>query len=393
MARTPKPKRKSKVPIEQAADLEREKPAPVRRSGVVLVTGSSGFIGSAIIDRLSKDLDVVGLDAKPPRGRSPADFIQLDLTSDESVRAALDRVRERHGSEIVSVIHLAAYFDFAGEPSPLYEQVTVRGTERLLRELKHFHVEQFVFSSSMLVYAPCEPGQRIDERWPLDPKWDYPRSKVETERVLEAQHGAIPLVVLRIAGVYDDRCHSIPIAHQIQRIFERKLTSHVYPGDTTRGQSFLHLDDLVEALALLVSRRGELEPVTTLNLGEPDTPSYEELQRSLGLLLHGEEWATRQIPKPLAKAGAWLEDKLPGEEPFIKPWMIDLADDHYELDVARARAVLGWEPRRRLGATLPRMVEALRSDPVGWYRENKLEVPESLEKQVERRPEEQPHAP
>ena len=55
-----------------------------------------------------------------------------------------------------------------------------------------------------------------------------------------------------------------------------------------------------------------------------------------------EEWETREIPKALAKTGAWLQDMLPGEEPFIKPWMIDLADDHYALDLSRARAVMSY---------------------------------------------------
>jgi hypothetical protein len=34
----------------------------------------------------------------------------------------------------------------------------------------------------MLVHAPYEPGQKINEEWPLDASWDYPQSKVETER-------------------------------------------------------------------------------------------------------------------------------------------------------------------------------------------------------------------
>ena len=43
-------------------------------------------------------------------------------------------VRERFGTRIASVIHLAAYYDFSGEPSEKYETITVQGTERLLRE-------------------------------------------------------------------------------------------------------------------------------------------------------------------------------------------------------------------------------------------------------------------
>ena len=66
-------------------------------------------------------------------------------------------------------------------------------------------------------------------------------------------------------------------------------------------------------------------------------------------------------------------------KPFIKPWMIDLADDHYALDITKARNVLGWEPKQSLRRTLPKMVAALKSDPVKWYRQNKLEPPSWLE--------------
>ncbi|HUG68070.1 MAG TPA: molybdopterin-dependent oxidoreductase [Pirellulaceae bacterium] len=55
--------------------------------------------------------------------------------------------------------------------------------------------------------------------------------------------------------------------------------------------------------------------------------------------------------------------------------MIDLTDDHYALDIDRARYVLGWEPKHTLRETLPEMVSSLKADPVMWYRENKLEPP------------------
>jgi nucleoside-diphosphate-sugar epimerase len=346
----------------------------------ILVTGSSGLIGSAVVERFARQFDVIGFDLiGPPHSPESADCVEVDISSDESVRGGLGQVRKRHGDRIASVIHLAAYYDFTGEPSPKYEEITVRGTERLLRGLQSYRVEQFVFSSTMLVHASCEPGQRIDEERRLEPKWDYPKSKVETEQLIRNLHGHIPYVLLRIAGVYDDSCHSIPLANQIQRISERWLTSHVYPGDTSRGQAFIHLDDLVEAFWLLAQRRAEWPHALTLLLGESRTLSYEELQRTFGQLIHGEEWETRQIPKALAKTGAWLQDNLPlMEEPFIKPFMVDLADDHYELDISRARKLLGWAPRHSLKKTLPKMVAALKEDPLGWYRNNKLQPPSEL---------------
>ena len=134
-----------------------------------------------------------------------------------------------------------------------------------------------------------------------------------------------------------DECHSIPLAHQIQRIYERRLTGRVYPGDVSHGQAFVHLDDTLEAIRLAVEQRHALPTETTLLIGEPETFSYDELQRAFLRLIHDEEWDTRQIPKAIAKTGAWVLDNMPLlEEPFIKPWMVDLADDHY---------AAGYQPR------------------------------------------------
>ncbi|MBX9625528.1 MAG: NAD(P)-dependent oxidoreductase [Gemmataceae bacterium] len=348
-----------------------------REHETVIVTGSSGLIGSAVVRRLGGRFRIAGLDRDgPPHPPPEAECVCVDLTSDEGVRAALDRVRRGYGEEIASVVHLAAYYDFSGEPSPKYEEVTVRGTERLLRGLRGFHVGQFLFSSTMLVHAPGEPGRKITEDSPIGPTWAYPVSKDRTEELIRRERGGIPAVILRIAGVYDDRCHSIPLAHQVQRIYERWTTGRVYPGDTTRGQAFVHLDDVVDAIARAVERRKQLPPETTLLIGETDTLSYDELQRAFARLIHDEEWETHQIPKALAEAGAWVQDHLPFVgEPFIKPWMIERADDHYELDVTRARTLLGWEPRRSLRETLPKMVAALKENPARWYEENHLGPP------------------
>lgn len=349
------------------------------RKETVLVTGSSGHIATALIRRLSDRYEIAGLDfAGTPA--APADCIRVDVESNASVAAALDQVRQQFGNRLASVIHLAAYFSFDGEPNPKYYTVNVLGTQRLLRALQAFDVGQFVFSSTMLVHAPQPPGRPIREDSPLDPKWDYPRSKVEAENVIRHEHGKIPYAILRIAGVYDGLCRLPALAQQIQRIDERKLIGHVFPGDSSHGQAAIHLGDLVEAIAAVVERRASLPPEATLLIGEPETPGYADLQRELGRLLHGEPWETREIPKALAKTGAWLEDAaLPkGEEPFIQPWMIDLADDHYLLDVTRARDWLGWAPKRRLLTELPEIVYALKHDPVAWYRANKLAMPDDL---------------
>jgi nucleoside-diphosphate-sugar epimerase len=344
---------------------------------IVVVTGSSGNIGDAVMRRFgSRAEDTVGFDrdaADPP----PPDctFIPVDVTSDDSVMDGIRVIRHHHGRQIGAVIHLAAYYDFSGEENPLYDEVTVEGTRRLLRGLNsgEVFVEQFIFSSTMLLHRPGERGQLIDEDWPVEPTWAYPRSKAETEQVVREERGAIAGVCLRIAGVYDDQCHSIPLSHQIKRIYERQFSSHFYPGETAHGQSFVHLDDVVDAIESTVDRRSELPPEIAILIGEPETLSYGELQQTIGRLIHGEEWKTQTLPAALAKAGAWLQEQIPGEDPFIKPWMVDRANDHYALNIERARKLLQWKPKRSLRETLPKMVKALVDDPEAWYRENNLE--------------------
>jgi nucleoside-diphosphate-sugar epimerase len=359
-------------------------------NGIILVTGSNGRIGGAVMRSFAgRFSDVVGLDRKAPSPPPPGcTYIPVEITSDESVREGLRVLREHHGARVASVIHLAAYYDFFGEPSEKYDEITVKGTGRLLKGLREldFKVEQFVFSSTMLVHRPAEPGQFINEDWPIEPTWAYPESKVRTEQIIRDERGTIPAVLLRIAGVYDDLCHSIPLAHQMQRINERQLTSRIYSGSTSHGQSFLHMDDLVDAIALVVERRAQLPPEVPILMGEPEPLSYDELQHTFARLIHGEDLETLEVPgalAPLAKAGAWVMEKLPGADPFIKPWMIDRANDHYALDITRARTLLGWEPKRSLRGTIPKMIVALKSDPLGFYRENGLELTTEMEKQAE----------
>lgn len=51
---------------------------------------------------------------------------------------AFKRIRYAYGNKIASVVHLAAYYDFLGKPSDLYDKITVKGTERLLKFLQDF---------------------------------------------------------------------------------------------------------------------------------------------------------------------------------------------------------------------------------------------------------------
>jgi nucleoside-diphosphate-sugar epimerase len=355
----------------------------------VLITGIGGLIGTRVAQALHPDYRIIGIDRKEednlPHPHTPYEYLPVDLIDDADTAATLEEIKRRTNGRLASVIHLAAYYDFKGEPSPLYESLTVEGTRRLLRELRKFdRVEQFIFSSSLLAMKPNNAPGKIDESDPVEGKWDYPASKIRAEEVIRNEHGQIPAVILRISGVYDEQGHSLPIGQQIGRIYEKDLEGYFFPGDSGRGQAVVHLDDLADLFRKTVDRRAQLDGYEVFLVAEPDVVSYAELQDELGELIHGDEWPTIRIPKFVAKVGAYVKNKLASEdEPeFIKPWMIDLADDHYEPDISKAQSKLGWNPQHRLRQTLPAIVDSLKKDPVTFYKDNYLQVTDDVKRKA-----------
>lgn len=357
---------------------------PATTKPIVLITGAAGRIGTALTEALKSDYHVIGLDIV--EAKAADDSYRFDLTSANSVRGALNHLAGTHGRKLAAVVHLAAYFDFTGEPSPLYDAVNVAGTRNLLEALKHFDVDRFVYSGTMLVHEPGVPGEKTTEDTAIAPSWIYPQSKAETEAVIREHAGDMPYTLLRLAGLYDEQTCVPTLAQQIGRIYERDLKSHLYSGDTAVGQAFVHQEDMIDAFRRTIDRRKHLPDQNEILIGEDVTISYEALQNRIGELIHGkEQWKTLTLPAALAKAGAWAEEHaeplIPddfdhGEKPFIRPFMIDMANDHYELDISRARHQLGWEPRHRIDETLEVLIGNLQADPRAWYENNALTPPD-----------------
>lgn len=338
---------------------------------VIVITGSSGLIGFNLIEKLAPQYRIVGLDrVGPPYPPLKAECVNFDITDEAAIASAMERIRYGYGSRIASVIHLAAFYSFNTEYSEKYDAINIEGTRKFLEQLQDFEVEQFIFSSSDLIYKPTEPGQKINEDCPVEKSWGYPDSKITTEALIKECHNNIPIALLRIAGVYTDYGHSIPITQQIKRIYEKDITSHLYSGNVNHGDVYVHLNDVLDAIQKTVAKRKELPSEIAINIGEPTTPTYQELQDTIGKNIHGEEWETYKVPKPVAKAGAFAQNLV--MDSFIKPWMIDRAGEHYELDITRAKKILCWEPKHRLLETIPKMIKSLKENPEQWYERNNL---------------------
>ncbi len=82
-------------------------------------------------------------------------------------------------------------------------------------------------------------------------------------------------------------------------------------------------------------RRKELPSEVALLLGEPGAIGYGDLQAEIGRLIHGEPWEAGEVPKTLAKTGAWSTKRCSAKVASFA-WMVDIADDHYA-SIPRAR--------------------------------------------------------
>ena len=162
------------------------------------------------------------------------------------------------------------------------------------------------------------------------------------------------VVLLHLAGLYDERT-AVTLAEQIRRIYECDPKAHAYSGSLEVGQAFVHRDDMTDAFV-----RGRPVGRAPGRDRDPDRSrrSATELQETLARLIHGEEdWTTLSVPKPLARLGTWVEVKAEplvpddldqSEAPFVRPFMVDMADDHYALDTSKAERLLAEAryPRR-----------------------------------------------
>ena len=220
----------------------------------------------------------------------------------------------------------------------------------------------------------ASPYAVLTETSPPSAMRDYPQWQLEAEAAVRYHRGRISTVILRLANFYDEDCHAPLLARFLNRIYEQQLGSHVFPGELTHGQAFLHLDDLSTCFRTLLARRHALGAHELFLIAEPDIVTYGELGQIAGPLLHERGAVLLPIPKTLATVGAWVQQHISGEreEPLDTPWAVNFADLNYPVAIDHARARLGWSPQHSLRATLPEMVRRLQQDPTRWYQLNGL---------------------
>lgn len=216
----------------------------------ILVTGSSGFIGSRLVKRLRQDhIPVIGVDIK----KAPTTDFILDL-SDTSKSDFLGSLMK--DQDITHVIHLAALIRVdEGEKEPLeYWNANVKGTYTVLKAMNMIeHQPKLIFASSAAVYSSEKDNFKLDTSSPLGPSTVYGRSKLEAEKLIRGWD-RLDYLILRlfnVAGGKED-----PPYHLIPKTFERlyKGEPPVIYGDGSAVRSFVHVQDVIKVILTAIRK-------------------------------------------------------------------------------------------------------------------------------------------
>ncbi len=291
----------------------------------ILVTGSEGLIGVAVCELLAKSgYRVEKLDLRS------ADPGQKGDIRDEALMQ--QRMKGCRG-----IVHLAAISRVAdGESDPeLCWQTNVIGTEVVMRAAASMPIRPWVLlASSREVYG--EPEQTpVREDTPMRPVNVYGRSKAAAERVALAwRRSGVETAVVRLANVYGaTNDHPKRVVPAFARASMDGELLSVCGRDNTFD--FTHLDDVALGLLSVVEalQAGEVLPPIHLASGLPTT--LGELA-DIAVQLGGGRAKVAEVPAPTYNVSRFVGD--PG----------------------RARELLGWQARVKIGEGVLRLIEAYR---------------------------------
>jgi len=238
----------------------------------ILITGGAGYIGTALIDTLSRqspDLDeIIVYDNLSRKNHNfflgsalgtdtPIRFIQGDILDTRRLEKALD------GVDVV--VHAAARVTtpFSSADPHLFEQVNHWGTAELSYILERTaHARQLIYLSSTSVYA-SGGGAASHTTEPMPGSW-YGTSKLRGERMLERLSDQLQVNIIRCGNVYG-YSRSMRFDAVINRfVFEAHFTGRIsIHGDGDQGRAFIHIDHVADSLAALI---GDELPSGSYNL-------------------------------------------------------------------------------------------------------------------------------
>ncbi|MGE5698152.1 MAG: NAD-dependent epimerase/dehydratase family protein [Candidatus Sericytochromatia bacterium] len=309
-----------------------------------LVTGSAGFIGSTLVDRLLDDgHDVVGIDnlssgrrSNLEKARQSPNFTEIE---DDIVTADLDGLLAQHQPEVV--FHLAAQIDVRHSVrNPIHDaEVNVIGTIRLAEASRKANLRKIIHTSSGGSIYGTPHKYPTNETTATDPASPYAAGKVAGEIYLNTFRHLYGVDCSHIApaNVYGPRQDPHGEAGVVA-IFAMALLSgqptRVF-GDGSNTRDYVYVVDVGDAVLRAAGPKGGGQ---RFNIGT------------------GVETSDRKLHSLVAKAAG-----APDDPEFAPARLGDLKRSC--LDVQLAEMVLGWRPQVGLDEGIARTVDYFRQHP------------------------------
>jgi dihydroflavonol-4-reductase len=319
---------------------------------LALVTGASGFVGSAVARRLADRGLRVRVLVRPTSDKrniegAPFEVALGDMTDEDSVSHAMRGAR--------FVFHVAAdYRLWARDPSEIM-RANVVGTRMVMEGARRAGVERIVHTSSVATLDVERDA--VDETHPLPDGGGvgiYKQSKVASERLVERMAAdVLPVVIVMPSTPIGPRdVKPTPTGRILVEAASGKIPAFV---DT--GLNLVHVDDVAEGhlLAMERGRTGE-----RYILGGQDA-SLREMLTAIAELT-GRRPPTVNVPRASLYPLAWAAETLArftGREPFVTRDALDMAAHRMFFSSAKAERELGYSARPYRAAL---------ADALAWFR-------------------------
>ena len=293
----------------------------------VLITGASGFVGTALIRRLLGDSRwSVRASSRmpPPAGAGAVEWVTgPDLSSGGDWRPLL--------ADVDTVVHLAARVhvmasaDAASDEE--YQRVNVVGTRRLAEQAATVGVRRFVFLSSVKVHG--ETGH-FDEGSAMAPADAYGASKRDAEESLRdvARRTGLDVVIIRAPLAYGPG-----VKANFQSLLTAVRQGRILPlASILNRRSLVGVDNLADLIAVCMEHPAAVAEAFLVSDGEDlSTPELvRRLAKAAGRharLMPMPVWSLRALAALLGRSQA--VDRLTGS---------------LTVDISKARRLLGWVP-------------------------------------------------
>lgn len=299
---------------------------------LTMVTGANGFVGSALVARLTSSLPAIEVRAcmRRPDTGLPVEVDSVlvkDIAPDTDWRCAV--------ADADVVVHAAARVhvmeDKSVDPIAEFRRVNVEGTLNLARQAAWSGVRRFIFISSIKVNGErTSPGTFYtadDTPAPIDP---YGVSKYEAEVGLcqLASETGMDVVIIRPPLVYGPgvKANFLNMMRWLQKGFPLPL------GTVRNKRSLVALDNLVDLIVTCVDHPSAVNQTFLVSDGE-DLSTTELLTRMGNAL--GKPARLVPIPPRVLESGL----SLLGKQAVAKRLCGSL-----QVDISKTRELLGWSP-------------------------------------------------